>query len=120
MHEGSPLNPRMKQIFVIVFLGSVIGAVVWQWVVDAPEQRKFDEEDQKRQMNSVPRNAAEIAQGWNVTWGGIEREECGAVAYAPDNTVYLSGMTCSYGVGNGDMLLVKYALDGTQLWNRTM
>ena len=55
---------------------------------------------------------------WNRTWGGGIDDEGREVAVATDG-VYVAGDTRSYGNGGLDALLVKYAPDGTQLWNRT-
>ena len=52
-------------------------------------------------------------QVWNRTWGWINED--GGSAITVDNTghIYTTGTTSSFGVGNADMLLVKWAIDQT-------
>ena len=57
---------------------------------------------------------------WNQTWGGSAREKSWSIAIDhSSNSCYLVGETSSYGAGLKDGFIVKYDLDGNQLWNRT-
>ncbi len=58
-------------------------------------------------------------QQWNRTWGGFSAEYGYGVTVDSLNNVYLVGYTWSFGVGDYDMVLVKYDEDGNQQWNRT-
>ncbi|NMC05192.1 MAG: PQQ-like beta-propeller repeat protein, partial [Candidatus Lokiarchaeota archaeon] len=62
--------------------------------------------------------ASNGTQLWNCTWGGAGDERGFAVAAASDG-IYLSGYSSSFGAGSYDAFIVKYAANGTQLWNRT-
>ncbi len=62
--------------------------------------------------------ASNGTQLWNRTWGGADGEQGHGVAVAIDG-VYLAGYTSSFGTGWSNAFLAKYALNGTQLWNRT-
>jgi len=53
------------------------------------------------------------------TWGGPDRDGANGVAVAGDGSVYLTGSTRSFGAGGDDAFLLKYAADGTLLWQRT-
>ncbi|HUS16862.1 MAG TPA: hypothetical protein VM536_17840 [Chloroflexia bacterium] len=56
---------------------------------------------------------------WQRTWDGPESfgsDQATDVAVAPDGTVYVAGATQGTG---GDALLLKFAPDGTLLWQRT-
>ncbi len=59
-------------------------------------------------------------QIWYRTWGGSGNEEGNSVVL--DNKseyLYFVGETDSFSAGNSDGFLVKYDLDGNQVWNRT-
>ncbi len=58
-------------------------------------------------------------QVWNRTWGGPQVEFGYAVKHDNDHNCYLAGRTSSFGVGSYDAFLVKYDVNGTQLWNCT-
>ena len=54
---------------------------------------------------------------WERTWGG-NREAAGAIAIAPNGTIYVTGT--SFDVGNGDAFLLSFDATGTTLnWQRT-
>ncbi len=42
------------------------------------------------------------------TWGGPQFDEGSGVATAPDNSVYVTGTTLSFGAGDRDAFLLKY------------
>jgi uncharacterized delta-60 repeat protein len=54
------------------------------------------------------------------TWGGPDLDTAASVATAPDNSVYVTGRTLSFGAGDSDAFLLKYAADGSLLWQRTV
>jgi len=56
---------------------------------------------------------------WNITWGGSGMDSCGGVAVDNDGMIYCAGSTNSFGAGSYDFALVKFAPDGTYLWNVT-
>jgi DNA-binding beta-propeller fold protein YncE len=53
------------------------------------------------------------------TWGGPDLDEASGVATSPDNSVYVTGTTLSFGVGDRDAFLLKYGVNGDLLWQRT-
>jgi serine-aspartate repeat-containing protein C/D/E len=53
------------------------------------------------------------------TWGGPDLDTAAGVVTAPDNSVYVTGRTLSFGAGDSDAFLLKYAADGSLLWQRT-
>lgn len=55
---------------------------------------------------------------WNATWGGAGADWFSRVAVGADG-IYAVGSTRSYGAGESDALLVKFDIDGHQLWNAT-
>lgn len=57
-------------------------------------------------------------QIWNVTWGGIENDVCNAI-WGNDTNIYTSGSTSSFTEGGDDLLIIKWDIDGNQIWNRT-
>jgi uncharacterized delta-60 repeat protein len=56
---------------------------------------------------------------WQETWGGTNTEFANGVAVADDGSVYLAGFTTSFGVGFDNAFLVKFAPDGSLIWQRT-
>ena len=55
---------------------------------------------------------------WDRTWGG-DQEGASAIAIAPDGTIYVSGITFSFDVDQGDAFLVSFSPGGTLNWQRT-
>ena len=53
------------------------------------------------------------------TWGGPQFDEGSGVATAPDNSVYVTGTTLSFGAGDRDAFLLKYNANGALAWQRT-
>jgi hypothetical protein len=53
------------------------------------------------------------------TWGGPDTDEAAGVAVAADGSVYVIGTTLSFGQGGRDAFLLKYAADGSLVWQRT-
>lgn len=53
------------------------------------------------------------------TWGGSQLDEGSSVAAAPDNSVYVTGTTLSFGAGGRDAFLLKYDAAGAIVWQRT-
>jgi PKD repeat protein len=59
-------------------------------------------------------------QVWNRTWGGSDNEEGYAVCGDENGTfIYTCGYTSSFGDTTGDLLLIKWNANGTQIWNNT-
>ncbi|MFX0083751.1 MAG: SBBP repeat-containing protein [Candidatus Hodarchaeota archaeon] len=61
-------------------------------------------------------------QQWNRTWGGsaiLKAETAWGVAVDSLNNVYIAGYTENFGVGEEDLVLLKYDDSGVQIWNRT-
>jgi len=57
-------------------------------------------------------------QVWNRTWGGVNHE-FGYCVWGDGSVIYTCGSTSSFGVGNSDIMLVKWLMNGTQVWNVT-
>jgi uncharacterized delta-60 repeat protein len=53
------------------------------------------------------------------TWGGPDEDKAAGVAVAADGSVYVTGTTLSFGQGARDAFLLKYASDGSLVWQRT-
>jgi hypothetical protein len=53
------------------------------------------------------------------TWGGSQFDAGAGVATAPDNSVYVTGTTLSFGAGDRDAFLLKYDATGGLVWQRT-
>lgn len=57
---------------------------------------------------------------WTSTWGG-QQDESGSGVWANDTVVYTVGSTRSWGIGESDILVVKWnATNGDQIWNKTV
>jgi hypothetical protein len=57
-------------------------------------------------------------QIWDKTWGGIEDDQ-GYSIWGDGNYLYTSGRTNSFGNGEWDLLIIKWDIDGNQIWNKT-
>ena len=53
------------------------------------------------------------------TWGGVDRDGANGVAVATDGSVYVTGVTRSFGAGGEDAFLLKYNSSGVLQWQRT-
>jgi uncharacterized delta-60 repeat protein len=47
---------------------------------------------------------------WNTTWGGLTDDACFAIGFDTSNDLYLAGPASSFGAGDIDMCVVKFAL----------
>ncbi|MHA1369283.1 MAG: hypothetical protein ACTSRA_06175 [Promethearchaeota archaeon] len=56
-------------------------------------------------------------QVWNRTWGGSDYD-IGYSLFGDNNYFYTCGYTRSYGAGGADLFLIKWDVDGNQVWNR--
>lgn len=68
-------------------------------------------------LSQIPLQAHVLLQ--QRTWGGANRDGANGVAVAGDGSVYVTGSTRSFGVGDDDAMLLKYAPNGTLMWQRT-
>ena len=55
---------------------------------------------------------------WDLTWGG-NQEGASAIAVAPNGTIYVTGATFGFGVGQGDAFLLSFTSTGSLNWQRT-
>jgi len=55
---------------------------------------------------------------WQRSWGGSAFEEGEAVAVAADGSVYVVGGTSSFGSGSSNLFVLKFAADGTLVWQK--
>jgi len=56
---------------------------------------------------------------WNTTWGGAANDWGYQVAIDTAGDLYCVGGTYSFGAGSSDLALVKFAPNGSRLWNTT-
>jgi len=56
---------------------------------------------------------------WNITWGGAGDEHGIGLALDTVGDLYCVGDTFSFGAGGQDLALVKFAPNGSRLWNTT-
>lgn len=59
------------------------------------------------------------AEVWSKNYGGQSSDPGGAVKATYDGGYVLTGTTYSYGLGRGDLWLVKTDSNGTQQWDKT-
>jgi len=58
-------------------------------------------------------------KAWQTTWGGLSTEYGYGVAVDATGAVYCIGYTNSFGVGGGDLVLLKFFSNGTKAWQTT-
>jgi PKD repeat protein len=57
-------------------------------------------------------------QIWNRTWGGSSGDYCYSI-WGNGTNIYTVGFTESFGIGESDLLIIKWDSDGNQIWNKT-
>jgi uncharacterized delta-60 repeat protein len=62
---------------------------------------------------------AEGNKVWDKTFGGSEDDSGASVIVTPDNCYLIIGNTMSFGVGKGDIWLIKVDENGNEVWNKT-
>ena len=55
---------------------------------------------------------------WQRTWGGSAFEQSNAVATGSDGSAYIVGTTSSFGAAANSPFVVKFAADGTLIWQK--
>ncbi|MHA1311360.1 MAG: SBBP repeat-containing protein [Candidatus Helarchaeota archaeon] len=56
---------------------------------------------------------------WTKTWGGPQNDIGHDIAMDSNNSIYITGETSSFGLGNEDVFLSKFTITGVNLWNST-
>jgi hypothetical protein len=56
---------------------------------------------------------------WNQTWGLSSSDDGGNSVWGDGTYLFTTGYTDSFGAGSTDLLLIKWDLKGTQIWNKT-
>lgn len=57
---------------------------------------------------------------WQRTWGGLDIEETNAVATAADGSVYIAGLTFSFGASGSALFVVKFDAAGVLVWQKVL
>jgi hypothetical protein len=61
-----------------------------------------------------------IIEEWNKSYGGNSYDSGNSVLQTVDKGYIIAGTTYSYGLGSGDVWLIKTDKDGKELWNTTI
>ncbi len=56
---------------------------------------------------------------WQKTWGGSGHDYTQGITADVSGNIYLVGYTYSFGAGDADMSILKFASDGSLLWQKT-
>jgi hypothetical protein len=56
---------------------------------------------------------------WRTEWGGDAVESSRAIALGDDGSIYVAGETTSFGAGDADVVVIKFAPNGAPLLYRT-
>ncbi len=57
---------------------------------------------------------------WVKTLGGINTDISNSLTIAPDGSLFLTGGTYSFGLGNEDVFLAKFEQNGSLIWAKTL
>ena len=52
--------------------------------------------------------SADITLNWSKTWGGIQYDAGNGIVIDRNNNLYVIGETVSFGLGNSDIMLLRY------------
>ncbi len=109
---------RKHKIIKIAFIGLLLAVVFGlanNQLIRCEGEKQPSENFELQTANS----GNSVQYEWNRTWGGVDVDDGWVVAVDSSKNIYLAGETMSYGVGEQDMVLVKYDGNGVQQWNRT-
>ncbi len=99
---------------------SVLIGAVWFSTMEISGHLRLNVKNQPQLVIQRFPVTADITQDWNVTWGGsLEDVVGGGAINETGEYIYSAGCTHSFGESNGDAFLVKYATNGTKIWNCT-
>jgi uncharacterized delta-60 repeat protein len=98
-------------IFLIFYLGIIlVGSNVFF-------NEKYESSNVDIENRLITSNLAE--DSYVRIWGGSNDDRGEGVAVDSMDNIYLVGRTESFGMGDNDMILVKYSSSGVQQWNQT-
>jgi uncharacterized delta-60 repeat protein len=76
---------------------------------------------QGRAVQTIPQiTPTPIPGGWIHTWGGVYADEAKALAVDPEGNVFVVGSERSFGREGYAAFLLKYASNGTLLWQKSL
>ncbi len=102
-----------NRIFIILLLTILI---IPQMVTKI---HKDTEKSSKINPISLKLNTLDYIYEFNTSWGGIENDESYGITSDIENNIILTGYTTSFGMGDKDVVLVKFDNSGLQMWNKT-
>ncbi len=115
------LHKQLDRIIVVVFLCVILGSV-FLYQIYAPNDAipRGNVEQTLNELTSPKLAQSAGNPDWNLTWGGTQDDYEGFGSLDPTGEyLYNAGSTKSFGAGDFDAFIIKYAINKTQIWNRT-
>ncbi len=109
----------MKKKRVLLGITGLLALLVFSSILNTPFELPIPIQTQKNTPVALHATSETGVLRWNTTWGNTTDDRGYGLVIDPNGSIYCTGYTNSFGAGGYDLLLVKYAPNGTQLWNTT-
>jgi hypothetical protein len=111
-------NIGLKYLIILV-IGLLITILIGLSFINNINQGIVGANNSYDSSHGIEIKSSEPAYVSNNTWGGYNYDFGRDLVIDTENNIYVTGTTESFGAGYEDVILVKYDINGTQIWNKT-